>query len=250
MDKILTNQCKRQDTKTVPNLFNYKDGHRFTFYCDLETSGGDPIKNDVIEICILVTERGKFEIIDKFHSYVRPKQINSTTWSKHAEEIHGITPEQAKDFPKSREVAIDLLRFLVPYKCADNSAQLFVCHALANSFFNAEKNETVWGMFDFKFLDWFFKKEELQYSFYKVFSENYCLSTVWIAQKLGYGSDQLVIDGVAQYTKTGREKKEGNGLAIWAKRINFNLIHHKAESDTECCLRVHEEISKEYDFEN
>jgi DNA polymerase III epsilon subunit-like protein len=238
---------KEQARKTF--LFSYKEGHRFTFYVDLETSGGDPIRNDVIEICCLVTRRGEFEVIDKFHSYVRPEQINSVTWSQRAQEVHGITPAQAMTFPERRKVAIDFLNFLVPYKHEENFAQLFVCHAMAQSFFDQKENETKWGMFDFNFLDWLFRKEKLNYSLYKVFNPTYLLSTIWLAQKLGYGNDQLYIDGVPQYTKSGRPKKEGNGLAIWSKRAGFELEHHKAESDTFGCLYVHKFLAGETYFE-
>lgn len=190
----------------------------------------------------MVTERGKFEIIDKFHSYVRPSQINHVTWSKAAEEIHGISPEKAENFPQRILVAHDFLSFCKPYKDENNFPQLFVCHALRQGFWNEEKNEKQWGMFDYHFMEWFFRKlgDQWHYSWLKVFNQEYCLSTIWLAEQHGYGKDQLIIDGKPQWTKSGKPKREGNGLAIWSKKIGFELKHHEAESDTECCLRIHE----------
>lgn len=249
MNLINKNQSNPIDQATT-HLFKTTQGHKYTFYVDVETTGGDPIRNDLLEICCLVTEKNKFEIIDKFHSYVRPRQINQFTWSEHAEAVHGISKDRARSFPETRQVAYNFLMFCDKYRDKrNNSPQLFVCHALRQSFLNAKTNEKVWGLFDFRFMEWFFRKEteseSWYYAFSKVFNDSYCLSTIWLAQQLGYGKDQLKDEnGNLIYTKSGRTKFEGNGLAVWAKRINFDLSHHSAESDTECCLRVHEFLSK------
>lgn len=242
------NKHNQAQEKTTRHLFKLKENHKYTFYVDLETTGTDPIRNDVIEICCLVTEKNKFEIIDKFHSYVKPRSFNSYVWTKAAQDVHGISIEKAESFPSLKEVGREFLIFCDKYRDKkDHCPQLFVCHANRHSFYDKKTGESSWGMFDYNFLEWFFRKigDRWYYAFLKVFSQDYCLSTVWLAKELGFGNEHLIIDGIPQYTKTGRPKKEGNGLAVWAKRIGFHLKHHDAQSDTECCLRVHEFLQGE-----
>lgn len=242
LDLIQQGNTTKRKAQTTNRLFKYHEGHNYTFYCDLETTGGDPIRHEVIEICVLVTRRGEFEVIDKFYSLVRPSQINDVTWTYGAQKVHGYTPEQAREFPDRLKVAYDFLLFCDKYRNKEAKIpQLFVCHALKHSFWNDKTNEQSYGMFDYRFLEWFFRKisDDYYWSFLKVFDLNYCLSTIWLARELGYGQKHLIENGKPQFTKSGKPKKEGNGLAIWSKRAGFELEHHKAESDTYGCLYVH-----------
>ena len=74
----------------------------------------------------------------------------------------------------------------------------------------------------------------------KVFLETYLLSTIQLARELDFGKDPKIDEhGKIVYLDSGRIKKEGNALDVWAKRINYPLKHHDARSDTDCCRLVH-----------
>lgn len=156
--------------------------------------------------------------------------------------------KEAKKFDEAKMVLTRLLHFMKPYKT--DGKQLFICHANRQTFFNEEKNEYNWGMIDYHFMEHGYRAQGLQYSFWKMFDLDYCLSTIWLAKQLGYGEQQARDEnGQLLFTKSGRPKKEGNGLAIWAKRIGFNLDHHTAESDTLCCVRVREHLTLNHGLE-
>ena len=181
------------------------------FICDLETTGFDPIRNDVIEICIIVTDSNRVPI-NEFYSKVKPPIINNITWSESAEKVHGISVESLEHEPSRRDVCIKLLNFLKPYKDPDNFPQPFVFHAN--------------GFFDFNFLEWMYRKETLEYSFWKMFSVNKAVSTIKLAR--------------------AETAHNSHGLAVWAERLGFDLKHHSAQSDTLCCLKIYDYLMKDY----
>lgn len=218
--------------------FNFRDdSHKFDIYIDLEFTGFDPIKNEVIELGAVVCERGKFDILDSFVKRMKPAIMSDNMWDEGAEKVHGISREVLLGEADQRDVLIEFLRFLVPFRNQDNKPQLFVSHA------NRMKTSTI----DYRFLEWAYRKNDLEYSFWKVFKEDYVLSTISMALDCGYGKKQLFDDnGNPVYTKTGRPKLEGNGLAIWSKRAEFELEHHTAISDAIGCMKVREFLTNNH----
>jgi len=164
------------------------------FFVDLETTGFCPIRNDVLEAVVLVVNESD-EIINKWKGNSRP---DFNHWG--GEHVHGISAHAAAKFPTRREFCISFLQFLVPYKDEINRTHDFFYHG---------KNR-----FDYRFFEWAFRKEDLQYSFWKVFSEEKVHSTIPRGTK-------------------------NNSLDVWAKRIGFNIKHHDAESDVYCCFEVY-----------
>lgn len=195
----------------------------FKFVVDLEFTGLDPITNDVIEIALAALDVNN-QVVDTFHSYVAPETINEKTWTIKAQEVHGITPHEARKFPERRKVCIDLLYFLAPFKCPNNYPREFICHALPDKFFKKIEKVWSWPYIDYFFLEWLYRKENLQYSFFKVFSQDKITSTITMAREL-----------------TGQHR--GHKLNKWAEIIGFPLDHHKAMSDTLCTVELYKYLT-------
>ncbi len=177
-------------------------GNQYVAVLDCETTGFDPVGCDPIAWSVIITGQD-LQIIDQREFYARP--LSKRYWSEDAVKIHGITWDRAARFPHQRETCIEMLNFLVPYKHPENLPILFVFHAKNN--------------FDWKFAEWMFRKQELQYSFWRVFHHGYRLSTISFAEQMGY---------------------TGNGLAEWARRLGMTASHqhHDAKSDSVMCLEV------------
>ncbi len=73
---------------------------------DLETSGLDPARSEIVEIGAVKIENGK--VVDEFQSLVKPKM----GMSEISERITGITDEMLKDQPPIEEVLPKFLEFL------------------------------------------------------------------------------------------------------------------------------------------
>lgn len=186
---------------------------------DVETTGLDPIVNDIIDISLFVIN-DQFEIIDEFRQTVKPDPINSITWDQEAQNVHGYTKKDVSVFMNRKKFCIKLLHFLVPHKNEDNSPLEFICHALPEKFFDPNRKQFSWPHIDYHFLEWAFRKENLERSFFKVFSTNNITSTIKLARK-----------------HTGNHR--GHKLNVWAENIGFKLDHHNAKSDALACLELY-----------
>lgn len=198
------------------------------FFCDLETSGNDPARHGILDFCMIVSDLN-LNPIDVFQRRVRPPFLSRRFWSKEAEAVHGISFEQAERGMPNEQFCYELLCFLAKYKHENNWPQPFVCHASPNGKpafgMNGKPNGSyeIWPWFDWHFLQWsmryarFSNGQEMIWSLNKIFGEHERFSTIKIAREMGF---------------------KGNRLSEWAKRINFNLNHHDATSDTLCCLEV------------
>jgi DNA polymerase III epsilon subunit-like protein len=93
--------------------------------------------------------------------------------------------------------------FLVKYLCSSHTPRPLFYHAIKG--------------FDYLFLDWFFRKENLEYSLYKIFTFPTSHSTVLLARSLGY---------------------EGNKLDQWAQRLSETFEHHNALDDAMMCAKL------------
>lgn len=175
-------------------------GNQHVAIIDCETTGFDPIGCDPIVLSIIIADHNLNELSKKTF---KARPFSKKYWGKGAEEIHGIPWKEAEYFPTQRETCMQILNFLVPYKHSENKPILFVSH---------DKNN-----FDWKFTEWLFRKQDLQYSFWKVFHHGYKISTIQFADVMGY---------------------TGNGLAEWARRLDVKLKHHDAESDARASYEV------------
>jgi len=176
---------------------------------DLECTGLDPWRNEILTISTIVADE-KFKELGRYTGKIRPR--NWEWWSDDAEAVHGISKEDALSFGNSADVLDDYLRFLREFS---SGAFSFVCHALPL------KSRV--DLYDRNFLFawmWYHNKRS---DYYRVFPEENMRSTIrkkrseaqrlWgmTSQKLDAWMDKLGID------KTG---------------------HHNSEFDSEVCLKI------------
>jgi len=201
---------------------------KYNFICDLEFTDSDPMRGQILECALLVTDLN-LNVINAFHAKVRPEIINQYTWSIKAQEVHKITPEMAMSHPYSRnEFCLGLLNFLAPYYFECNEPQPFVCHAMEHGFKDS------WPMIDFHMLDWAYRYEGLQNSFWKIIVQARVLSTI----KMARDSELFVMRKIVD--KNGRESnRKSYKLNLLCPLVGFKLDHHKAMSDVYGCLEIY-----------
>jgi DNA polymerase III epsilon subunit-like protein len=175
-------------------------GNEHIAVIDTETTGFTPLNNDIICLSCEIRDLD-WSLKGEFTGYYSPQ--TKKRWSPHAEKVHGFSYEEACSFDHPRVTDIKFLNFLKEFKTDDNKPILFVAH---------DKNG-----FDFKFTEWSFRWHDLQYSFFKVFNQEYRVSTVKMGEIAGYPK---------------------NKLNIWAERIGFDLDHHEVKSDRIACSKV------------
>ena len=180
-------------------------------FVDVETTGFDFLRNDIISICMIIKE-GEKEI-DRLIEYVRPE--NYEFWYDQSEEIHGISREQSKEFQSRKSCADKILKLvesLGPW-----NENIFINHAP----YRKPGNLT----FDYGMLYYFFYKQDLHYRFNK---------------HLEMGNSYNTIKGKAEKFVWQDAGLENQKLSTWAKYLNFDLNHHEVVSDTECLVKVYE----------
>lgn len=175
----------------------------YYLFCDVETTGLDPVRNDIIACAFILTDT-KYKILEKKASNVKP--LNLGFWSEDAERIHGITSSIAMTYQHPFDVCIEMLRFLAPYR--SDSPIRFIYHAN--------------GPFDWHFIKWLFMKQELEYSLYKVLNWKNLDSTMRMARQ---------------------KKHKKVSLDALAKQFGVPLDHHNAESDVNACMKIHQYLS-------
>lgn len=174
-------------------------GNPYIMVCDSETTGFSEKMHDMITFSASIHDFS-LDKKDEITVYARPKRDR---WTKGAEKVHGFTLNEALEFPDPRRTAIKLLHFLKPFKADDNKPILFVSHDTSG--------------FDSRFFKAFFLNQLLIDSYFKVFKDEYKLSTINMARKLGY-------------------KK--TSLDVMAEIIGMELNHHEVQSDREVCFGV------------
>lgn len=187
--------------------------YNFISFIDVETTGFDPWRNEIIQLACIITDKEAKNELDVFNQYCRP--LCPTQWTNGAEKVHRITLNEALNFQHPFDMAVNFLNFLKPYKgdSVYHEPKInFVCHSK--------------GRFDYRFLETFFRKLELQYSFWKVFDSKLYESTI-----------DCVKDS---FVKLPNEK-----LSTIAKYIKFDLNHHEALSDTRACKEIYKYFKRE-----
>lgn len=196
---------------------------RYFFVYDVETSGSCPIRNGPIWVVILVVDAYTMLVVETFERSIRPPMLNTKSWSSEAEKYHGITYQEVLNFQDNKSFCLDFLWFMKKYKDEINRPLPFVSHAspTGRKVFNEITKEMEFAPYpwiDYNFLMWCFIKEGLEYSFYKVCTQDSQISTVKIARELGF---------------------KGNRLNQWAERLGFPLNHHDPKSDALCTLELY-----------
>lgn len=182
----------------------------YSFVIDFETTGFCPIRNDIISMGLVVVD-DKLKVIDTLYLKFKPDIYKWMNEDNVATNVHGFKLSEMVFFPERRVSLIQLLNFLKKYKCPLNNTRPLFYHALNG--------------FDYLFLEWAFRKEDLNYSLWKVFDYPTSHSTVLLARSLGY---------------------EGNKLDQWASRLNEKFNHHDALDDAMMCAKLIQYINKNH----
>ena len=210
---------KRSETTSLKNSIISQIRGNKTFFIDIESTGFDPIRNDIITGTIIVADED-LSILSQLSFKSRP-DFNKF-YSDEAEKVHGISKSKMKSFPRRMDTCIEILNFLKPHLSRNRYPLVF--HANGN--------------FDWKMLHGMFYKEDIQYSLYKIFDESLLIST------LEMGKD---------YKRSLKQPlNKNNNLKYWADYIGFDLVHHTAESDTHCCYNLykyfHQRLQSKYEL--
>lgn len=186
-------------------------GNPFIAIIDTETSGFSWNYHDMISLSCEIRDFS-YDLKNEITLYSAPR--SKKRWSNGAEKIHGFCYEEAASFPDPRTTAIDFLKFLKPFKHERNRPILFVSHDTNG--------------FDYRFIEWHYRMEEIHFSLWKVFQQEFKLSTIRMAEKVGF--------------KT-------NKLNNWSERLGFELDHHEVKSDRIACSKIFEHLVRKYSDE-
>lgn len=183
---------------------------KYSFVVDCETTGLCPIRNDLISIGIVVLD-DKLKEIDSFYAKAKPDLYKWMNEGSVATHVHGFALSEMLFFPERIVMIKSMMNFLVKYLDPSHTPRPLFYHALHG--------------FDYLFIDWIFRKENLEYSLYKIFTFPTSHSTVLLARSLGY---------------------EGNKLDQWASRLSENFHHHNALDDANMCAKILQYILKNH----
>ena len=98
----------------------FEKKNKFRIYCDIESTGFDPIRNDLISIAMIVTDR---EMVKRAEFYETAKPDFNKFYSEDAEKIHGFGIAQLMSFQNPSVLCLNLLKFLKPFKDQFNFPQ-------------------------------------------------------------------------------------------------------------------------------
>ena len=194
---------------------NDKYSHPYYAFVDVEVTTSSAKKGDVLSLGCIIAEGDNFKKVDSFLGYARPRTYDH--WNSYAENIHKITRERSKTFPDARQTSIEFLKFLAPFKNADNSPIPFVFHGTHK--------------FDLKMVQMMFAQNSLTNSIDKVFSPDLTISTCSMFEFF----TQLF--GVSTIDKK---------LSTMAKTFNIPLDHHEVMSDTNACYASYRFMRKAF----
>lgn len=178
-------------------------GFKKIFFVDLETTGLDFFRNEILTASVSVCDYETLAEIDAIELKFKPENLQF--WSPEAEKVHGIKLQQALDFPENKLSSAELMSFLHLHKC--DWVQPLVSHSLN---FRG-------GYFDQFFLSAHFMKQEKEFELRRI-----C------------GISQSTIDYAKQCLKLENYK-----LSTLASYYKIELNHHDAKSDREACQKLY-----------
>lgn len=180
-----------------------EDKFEVIFFVDLETSGFDVLRNEILTASISVCDYKSLEQIEKISLEFKPEHLKF--WSEDAEKVHGITPQKAVTFQDKKQSSREMAAFFKKYK--KEGTQPIVSHA----------KRFMGAYFDQNFLLHHFMQYDWYFEFRRI-----C------------GISQSTID----YTRT-IVTLENYRLSTVAKYFNIPLNHHNVESDREACEQIY-----------
>jgi len=176
---------------------------------DGEFSSSNKEHGDVLSLACIIIQAETLEFVDSFVGYGCPRSFVKEAWNPYAENIHGISKAQAKTFPTQRTLAIDLLKFLKPYKNDDDSSMPMIIHASS--------------YVDYNFITSMYQKVGIVGSIEKVMTKENVVRTDLIFK---------------QFLKQKGLPCNKTNLKLMAQHFGVSLKHHECMSDTEACKTV------------
>lgn len=176
---------------------------RTRIFFDVETTGLDYIKNEIITAC--------FTKDDGSYINLQSRPLRKNHWTLEAQKIHGITWDEASSFTGREFVKSEI------YKFFHGSKGELWAHCNPNG-------DSKW--FDFSFLWEFLGEKNGEYNIRSRFKTYTTISLL----------RNFVHKGLLPPLKTnGRISYK---LPIWANYFDIKLNHHDAQSDTLACLNI------------
>ncbi len=176
---------------------------------DLETTGRDPWRNEILTLCCIVADTN-FKEVDRFNGKIKPSYLEQ--WSEDAENVHKITKQEADTFDNTIDVIDNFISFL---NGLHSHEYRFVCHALP---FRSSVD-----LFDRNFIFSWFWSNNRRVDYYRLFPEDKMISTIIRKRKLA--QEQWGIPN--------------QKLSTWIDKLGIdNSKHHEADFDAEVCLKV------------
>jgi DNA polymerase III epsilon subunit-like protein len=181
--------------------------------CDIESTGFKHWWHDLISIGLVALDETN-NVTGTFYGTCRPWWGEIEHFNPDSTKAHGFTFSDSMTFQEPRKLAISVLNFLAPFR-TPGQYSTFINHSLSD--------------FDFFFVQSFFYKCELQFSFYKMFNHSKCVDTIRLARDAGH---------------------QGNSLSQWASRLNQSFNHHNALDDALMCARVYKFLKESQNVES
>jgi len=172
-----------------------------TVTIDIESTGFDALSNSVITIGCLVNDK---------EYLLKAKPESKEKWGTSAEEVHGISYDEAMTFPSARHTAEELLS-IIP----KNS--IFVCHA----------KKIQGSFFDWRMMMGFFLKNSSIYEWRKRFMNTHD-SSMNMASTLILAKEKLQL--------------ENYKLNTVAEYYEIELEHHNALSDARATNEIYKQL--------
>lgn len=164
-------------------------------FTSFDKVGGDILATGLVEILENYT-LGREAVF-----YSRP--TSAKYFTEGAQKVHGISYFKAQTFPLRRESCMSMLHWLKPLM--GEFPLPFIYHGT--------------GRLDHSWLQWHFRKEDLDNSFNKAFPESLVESTLGMARKNLKQLDNHKLGTLAEYYK-------------------IDLDHHEALSDARACAQI------------
>lgn len=167
-------------------------------FIDVETSGFDSIRNQVLTLACYVTD-GEYNILGEHHGKFRPEGKKDIVWSTGAEEIHGISWEEALKFPTIQESSEAFCNFLKRF-----GDLIFVAHNMP---------------YDRRMLKGTLSRYDNHFDQYRTFIE--------------------YEDTVKLVKKSGLVSSKSKSLGAICKELGIEHNHHDAKSDAYVLIGIH-----------
>lgn len=182
-----------------------EDKFEVCFFVDLETTGLDPMRNEILTVSLSVCDYKTLEQIEEIELEFKP--VNLKYWSEEAEKVHGIKLQKALSFQDKRHSTNEMMRFFKRHQ--KEGVQPIVSHAL----------NYMGAYFDQNFLmqHFFRTADEQLYQYRRICGISQ--STIDFAKALG---------GFENYK-----------LSTLCKFYNIPLNHHNSKSDREACQKLY-----------